>query len=355
MAGISRLKHMMFSTMAMTLAVFVILVATISLLFHFSFLVSIAPEISPTYTLVVAFGLASLFMLIQYVSSPRIVAASMRLIYPKPGKFPQLVTTVKELASKSNVPMPRIAIVPLQDPNACVFGNSTSRMTLVLHEGLLKQLTEDELRGVIGHELGHIRNKDSIVMTVLSTIPLIAYMIAKSALGFGVIERRGYRRGGAAVMPLVGVVALVFYSVAQLLVLRLSRLREHFSDAHSAYVTGSPKSLESALIKIVYGLSYHPGEPHGARALLISDPAQVKREMALIAEKREDYDLDRDGVLDEYELKLAMEKEAKSLWVRVNTLFSTHPPTYKRILHLREIGEEMRAGTYTTTDIYKNI
>ena len=351
MAGIARLKTTMFLTILITLVVFVIFIGAVSLLYS----VATQMNLSPLSTLIGAFGIALLFMLIQFVISPYIVSASTGLKYIEPGTFPWLEKTVGELATKSNVPMPRLAIVPNQTPNAFVFGNSTSKMTLAVHEGLLKQLNEDEVKGVIAHEIGHIRHKDSIVMTFLSAIPLIAYVISRAAFGFGYVGRRDDRRGGAGYLILAGVIALVVYFVAQLLVMKLSRLREHFSDAYSAYVTESPRSLESALTKIAYGLSLSPEEPHGARALFISDPALAKQEINAIVEKQDQYDLNRDGVLDERELQSAMEKEAKSTWTSVNAAFSTHPPTYKRILLLRQIEEEMRTGTYTSSEIYKHV
>jgi Zn-dependent protease with chaperone function len=120
-------------------------------------------------------------------------------------------------------------------------------------------------------------------------------------------------------------------------------------------VTGSPRSLESALTKITYGLSLSSKPPSGARAFYIGDPGQAKQEIAEIMDKKEEYDLDHDGVLDERELELAMEKEAKSTWVKMNTWFSTHPPTFRRILLLREIEDEMQSGKYTSDRVYARI
>jgi heat shock protein HtpX len=248
--------------------------------------------------------------------------------------------------------MPRLAIVPNPAPNAFVFGNSTSKMTLAVHEGLLRQLNEDEVRGVIAHELGHVKHKDSIVMTVLSAIPLLAYLIARSTLFIGTGGRDRDRNAGY--IALAGIVAMAVYFIAQLLVLRLSRLREHFADVYSGYLTGSPRSLESALTKIAYGLSIRPEAPSGARALFISDPALAKAEVQGILDRRSQYDLDHDGVLDERELELAMEKEAKSAWTGLNEAFSTHPPTYKRILLLRQIETELHEGA-GQGNIYKRI
>jgi Zn-dependent protease with chaperone function len=135
----------------------------------------------------------------------------------------------------------------------------------------------------------------------------------------------------------------------------LSRLREHYADAYSAYLTGSPRELESALTKITYGLSLSPKPPSGARTFYIGDPAMAKMEFQDIISKKQEYDLDKDGVLDERELELAMEKEAKNTWVKVNTLFATHPPTFKRILLLREIEKEMDTGKFTSSNIYARI
>jgi Zn-dependent protease with chaperone function len=113
--------------------------------------------------------------------------------------------------------------------------------------------------------------------------------------------------------------------------------------------------LESALTKITYGLSLSPEPPSGARTFYIGDPALAKQEFRSIMRKKSKYDLDKDGVLDERELELAMEKEAKSTWVTINSWFSTHPPTFKRILLLREIEREMTSGRYMDKRIYAHV
>jgi heat shock protein HtpX len=228
-------------------------------------------------------------------------------------------------------------------------------MTLAVNQGLLSQLNEDEIQGVIGHELGHIRHKDSIVMTFLSAIPLIAYVIVRMAFGFQVYGRRNERNNGAAWIIVAGVVALGVYFISQLLVMRLSRLREHFADVFSAYLTGAPRNLESALTRITYGLSLSNQEPHGARALYISDPALAKDEVRQIMQNKNQYDLDHNGILDEHELELAMQQEAKSRWGSINEAFSTHPPTYKRILLLRQIEQEISSRGLESQNIYAKI
>ena len=308
--------------------------------------------------LIYAIVLTVLFILFQYLIGPAIVATSTRLQYLKPGENPWLETIVKGLADKSGIPTPRLATVPDPTPNAFVFGRTASGATLALHEGLLRNLNEDEVKGVIAHELGHIRHKDYIVMTVLSALPLLAYIIARgtwTAAQFSSGSRRKNEGDMRATLVVIGVLSYVVYIVSLLCVMRLSRLREHYADAYSAYLTGSPRSLESALTKITYGLSLSPKPPSGARAFYIGDPAMAKQEMADIIGKKQEYDLDHDGVLDEHELELAMEQEAKNTWSRVNSLGSTHPPTFKRILMLREVEKEMQDGKYTSDRVYAHV
>jgi heat shock protein HtpX len=310
--------------------------------------------------LILALGGTLLFILFEYAIGPVIVSLTTKLQYVKPGENPWLENTVKELAAKSGIPMPKLAIVPNNTPNAFTFGRTSSSAVLAVHEGLLRSLNEDEIRGVIAHELGHIKHKDYIVMTILSALPLIAYWIAQISLTAGWLSggssRRGKDQGNAGlVLIVIGVASFVVYIVSFLAVMRLSRLREHFADAYSAYLTGKPRSLESALAKITYGLSLAPKATGEARSFYIEDPSQAKQEVAEIMDKKDEYDLDHDGVLDERELELAMEKESKSTWAQMNSLFATHPPTFRRILLLKEIEQEMDTGKYSSDKMYTHV
>ena len=356
MASLSQLKGTMITTILITLIIFVAFIAVVSYFFSYATDLSL----SPAATLIGAFGLALFFMLIQFLISPYIVRATTRLRYLKPGENAWLEGVVGKLANAAGVKLPRLAIVPDPTPNAFVFGNSANNMTLAVNEGLLRQLNEDEVQGVIGHELGHIRHKDSIVMTFLSAIPLIAYVIVQMAFRVGIYTgggrgRKDDRGSATALILAAGIIALIVYFVSQLLVMRLSRLREHFADAFSAYLTGSPRSLESALTRITYGLSLSPQESHGARALYISDPALAKQEVQEIVENKNKYDLDHNGILDEHELELAMQQEARSKWSAVNEMFATHPPTYKRLLLLKQIDQEISSRGLQTSNIYGRI
>jgi heat shock protein HtpX len=323
------------------------------------YIISILWQLPPLEMYMIAIIGSGFFIFIEYLIGPSIVSAATNLRYLDRGENPWLEETVTKLANKSGLPTPKLAVVSDETPNAFIFGRTARSATLAIHEGLLQQLTENEVEGVIGHELGHLNHKDYLVMTALAAVPLIAYMIARvsfDTMRHGRIRARG--KGGALVWVTIIVAAAVSYIaylIAQLCVMRLSRLREHYADAYSAYLTGQPRELESALTKITYGLSLSPKPPSGVRTFYIGDPALAKEEFQDILWKKDEYDLDKNGVLDERELELAMEKEAKNTWVKVNTLFATHPPTYKRILLLREIEKEMESGKFASDRIYVHI
>ncbi len=300
-----------------------------------------------------------IFILIQYLIGPVIVRASTNLRYLRSGEHPWLESTVASLAQKSGIQTPKLAVVPDNTPNAFVFGRTTSDATLAVHEGLLAQLNQDEIRAVLGHELGHIRHKDFLIMTALSSLPLLAFLIFRGTFQAAWISGRASKKkeggGLAAAMFAIAAVSYIVYIVSLLCVMRLSRLREHYADAYSAYVTESPRQLSSALTKITYGLSLSPKPPHGARTFYIGDPALAKQEVQGLLRRKQEYDLDKDGVLDERELELAMEKEAKSKWASINRWFHTHPPTFQRILLLNEIEKEMSSGRYTAERVYTHV
>ena len=348
MAGLTALKRTMGFTIFLVFAIFLGLILAVSFLF-----------VDPTTGLVLAVVGSVVLILFQYAIGPVIVRATSRLHYLAPGENRWLESKVAQLAAQSNIPVPRIAVSPNPTPNAFVFGRTSKGATLAVHQGLLQRLNEDEIEGVLGHELGHVKHKDFIVVTMISAIPLVAFLIARAVLWGGVAT--GYGGGGSnknnsgAVLIAIAAVSYVVYILTTLLALRLTRLRESYADAYSAYLTQKPRELESALTKIAYGLSLAPGAPQGARAFFIEDPAQAKQDVAQLIDQKSKYDLDHDGVLSERELEAAMEAEAKSNWRKAAELFMTHPPTYKRILMLREIEQDMNSGNFGQTEIYNRV
>src|SRR5438128_9716400 len=347
MAGLGALKRTMGFTIILVFAIFLGLLTLVSVFF-----------IDPTTGLVLGFVGAFFIFLLQYLIGPVIVRATSRLHYLSPGENRWLETKVSQMASTSGIPMPRLAISPDPTPNAFVFVRTQKSATLAVHQGLLQRMNDDEIEGVIAHELGHVKHRDFIVVTMISAIPLVAYLIARSVLWGGLVtgySGRSNKNNNAGVLIIVAIVAYAVYILTTLLALRLTRLRESYADAYSAFLTQQPRELESALTKIAYGLSLAPGEPHGARAFFIEDPAQAKQDVAGIMDQKSKYDLDKDGVLSERELEAAMEAESKSNWRKAAQLFMTHPPTYKRILMLREIEQDMNSGNFQQNNAYDRV
>jgi len=295
-------------------------------------------------------GLALFFIFLQWLISPVIVRWAIRGRRPITAQSnPWLYQAVAQLAGQAGVPPPTIWESGDAAPNAFVFGRTVGSSELVVTRGLLERLNQDEIRAVLAHEIGHLRHRDVIIMTFVSAVPLLAYIVAR--FGFEVMRSGARSRGkdaGQAILLLIlsAVVSYAVYLVTQLLVLHLSRTREYYADAYSGAATRDPHLLASALTKITYGLSLarEDSEPSGLRAFMIGDPVKAAEDYDELREKMNQYDLDRDGQIDAYELQRAIEMERKSHWRRANELFGTHPPTYQRILMLEEMEEEIKKG-----------
>lgn len=299
---------------------------------------------------VLVVGLAILFIYIQWAISPAIVRWAIRQRRAVTEETnPWLYRTVVDLAHQAGVPPPKIWESGESTPNAFVFGRTVGSSELVVTQGLLGQLNQDEIRAVLAHEIGHLRHRDVVIMTLVSAVPLLAYIVARA--GFEVMRggvRAKGKEGGQAILILIvsAIVSYLIYLVTQLLVRHLSRTREYYADAYSGAATRDPHLLASALTKISYGLSLarRDAEPTGLRAFMIGDPVRASADYNELRQKMTTYDIDRDGQIDAYELQKAIEAERRTSWRRANELFGTHPPTYKRILMLEEMEEELKKG-----------
>src|SRR5437763_15039060 len=190
MAGLGALKR------TMSFTIILVFIICLGLIFVVSFFF-----LDPFHELILAIVCSVFMILFQYAVGPVIVRATSRLHYLAPGENRWLETKVSQLASQSNIPMPRIAISPDPTPNAFVFGRTQKSATLAVHQGLLQRLDEDEIEGVIAHELGHVKHRDFIVVTMISAIPLVAYLIARSVLWGGYVSGysgRGSNRNNSA-------------------------------------------------------------------------------------------------------------------------------------------------------------
>jgi heat shock protein HtpX len=349
MPTLSSLKASMVVTMIvvpLVLVIFLVIVDTILFFFGITFC---------NFYMLLLFALA--FILLQLFIGPWLVKRSAKIdeaAIERGANNRFLQDTVRELTAKAEVPMPTVVVIPDPEPNAFVFGVWKDEMWLVVHEGLLTSLNKDEIEGVLAHEVGHIKHKDCLVMTIISAIPLMMYIIARA--GFEVLKGRVRVRGKAAlallIFLLIAAISYLIYLIAQAFVLHLSRSREYFADDYSAELTGAPWKLSSGLVKIMTGLSLESdhAHPNGLRAFYVGDPVKAPRDAVRYRERVDEYDLDGNGVIDEQELETAMQKESTNPWRKANDLFSTHPSIYKRILVLRKIELEMDTTVVSVID-----
>jgi heat shock protein HtpX len=345
MASLATLKINSYFFIGMMFLVFGVFIAAVGLLLQV-----------PVGFLAVIFLFIVIF---QILISSTVVKWTTRTRYIKKGEVPYLEEMVERVAKKADIPPPKIGIVDDPTPNAFVFGLTQGGSSLSVHRGLLEQLTDEEIEAVIGHEIGHIKNRDCMYMTILSVMPLIAYY----GMHLFLVARFGGRSkdNAQAMLILLAIAAIsaVVYFLTSLLIKRLSRIREYFADAYSAHITEDPHALASALTKITYGLSLAPQEvkaKNAARQFYIGNVQHAHKEMDRIMRNKSKYDLDGDGVIDENELELAMTEEAKrSGWDSFSGLFATHPPTFKRILALKEMEKEMTEGRMSIKETYDRV
>lgn len=281
--------------------------------------------------------IALFFMLIQYWIGPKIVEWSMRVKYVDKNDYPELHRMIEGLARDAGLPKPRVGISKTHLPNAFAFGRSRRDGRVCVTEGILNLLKKDELRAVLGHEMTHIKNRDVLTITLLSVIPMLMYRLAWHFLFFGSIGRR--RGEGAAYTALIGLAALVFYFITNLLVLYASRIREYFADKGSIDLGNQPSALASALYKLVYGSAKTSKQSikdvEGLKAFFVNDPSRAEKEIRELSQ----IDLDRNGTIDSDELQYIYSKEIKvSFSDRLLEALSTHPNMLMRIKKLSEYG-----------------
>jgi heat shock protein HtpX len=282
-------------------------------------------------------GMALFFMFIQYLIGPKIVEWSMRVKYVDEVSYPELHQMVAELARSAGIPKPKIGISPTNLPNAFAFGRSRRDGRVCVTQGILNLLDRKELKAVLGHEISHIVNRDVLTITLLSVIPMLMYRIAWHFLFFGG-GMGGRRRGeGAAYTALIGIAAMLFYFITNLLVLYASRIREYFADKGSVTLGNQPSALASALYKLVYGSARTSKQAikdvEGLKAFFVNDPSRAMNELRELAQ----LDTDRSGTIDRTELQSLYSKKIEvSFSDRLLEVLSTHPNMLKRIKKLSE-------------------
>lgn len=234
---------------------------------------------------------------VAWFFSDKIALASMRAVEvhaDTPGPGGRLYAMVDQLRQRANLPMPRVYICPQDAPNAFATGRSPSKAAVAVTEGALRVLSEDELRGVMAHELAHVKNRDTLISCIAATLAGVLAFIAQ----WGMLI--GGRREGAN--PLVMIVVFIVAALgAALIKAMISRSREFIADHDGAVIAGSPNGLIGALQKLeAYSQRIPMQNPNPAQNnLFIVEPLTGRS---------------------------------------ITNLFATHPPVEKRVAALRQVG-----------------
>ncbi|MBK9081506.1 MAG: zinc metalloprotease HtpX [Rhizobiales bacterium] len=168
---------------------------------------------------------------------------------------PELVGMVRELAQRAGIPAPRVYIVESDQPNAFATGRNPENGAVAVNTGLMRMLTRGELAGVVAHEIAHIKNRDTLIMTVAATVAGAVSSIAQFGMFFG-----GSRREGG--LGPIGSIALAILAplAAMIIQMAVSRAREYVADNEGGRIVGDPMLLASALAKIAHGAAAIPNE-----------------------------------------------------------------------------------------------
>lgn len=253
------------------------------------------------FALVIALGINGF----TYFMSAKLALRSMRAYPVSQAEQPRLYAIVAELANHYKMPMPALYLSPTQQPNAFATGRNPRHAAVCCTEGIMRMMEDRELRGVLGHELSHVANRDILISSVagaLASVVLFLAQIARFGAIFGGFGGRGGRGGNR---DLIGELALMLLGpvAAMLIQLAISRAREYQADASGARVTGDPLALASALRKLETGIQRQPLPQTASLAptssLMIANPFRG---------------------------------------AGVGRMFSTHPPIADRIARLEEMA-----------------
>jgi heat shock protein HtpX len=193
---------------------------------------------------IMAFVIAAAMNFFSYFYSDKI---ALRMYGAQPAtreQLPRVYAVVERLTGRAGIPMPKIYVIPTESPNAFATGRNPNHASVAVTHGILALLTDDELEGVLAHELGHVRNRDILTSSIAATLAGAITILARMAFWFGGGRRRN---GGLISMLLMLILAPLAATLIQLWV---SRTREYEADASGAHLTGNPYALASALEKI---------------------------------------------------------------------------------------------------------
>ena len=200
--------------------------------------------------MILALAVAAVMNFISYFYSDKIALAMYRARPVTREELPRAYAIVERLTQKVGIPMPKIYVIPTESPNAFATGRNPNHASVAVTQGILNLLNDDELEGVLAHELGHVRNRDILISSIAATVAgAITYLaeIGRWGMIFGGYDRDDNNRGGgfaALFMLILAPIAAVMIQLA------VSRSREYQADETGAHFTGNPYALASALAKL---------------------------------------------------------------------------------------------------------
>ncbi|MHA1377588.1 MAG: M48 family metalloprotease [Candidatus Helarchaeota archaeon] len=303
-------------------------------------------------SLAIAGGWAGFQLLLLYFIGPASIGRTygQKLQWIDRDYDPRLWDMIYMRMEQAGVKLVKIGILKTDEINAFVYGYGKKNARLVITEGLLKHLDFDEIEGVVGHELGHVRHKDMTITLMLIAIP----MLIQSLYYFTYFSGGGTRRRDSNMWLFIIFMMVLFYAtyLASILLMRyISRIREYYADAHSVELLKTPKPIVQALAKLTYRNSITEDsiiKTHtNTHALMIISPmasaTQAKDADIAIKEAKKKINLDKYGDIggadiDEDKLEEQMAKELKEK----GQIMRTHPLTANRIMGALKFAEELK-------------
>ena len=286
-------------------------------------------------------------IIIQFLIAPWLTDLSMRFFYKADfnAEIPEyLKKFVEEQCNKHGVKYPKIGVIDDGGPNAFTYGRTKKDARIIVTRGIFELLNEEEVKAVVGHEMGHIVHMDMLVMTVVQIVPLILYYV------FEICTRSSDSNDDNNNKAIVGYVAYILYLISQYIILWLSRTREYYADEFSVEETGNPAALAEALVKIGFGLSKRDNSTNKANvsknnALGIFN-SNAGKELAVTS-------MDANGNIDKNKIKSAMKWEMWNPWAKWFEFNSTHPLISKRLTAISKLSAKFNQEPYIVFDLQK--
>ena len=235
--------------------------------------------------MIIALVFAGAMNFFSYWFSDKMVLRMYKAEEVSPSQAPELYGMVEELAERAGLPMPKVYIIPQDSPNAFATGRNPENAVVAVTRGLLNLMNREEIKGVLAHELGHVKNRDILIGTIAATMAGAVMMLANMAKWGAIFGGfRGNDEEGGGGMIGVIVTAIIAPIAAMLIQMAISRSREYLADATAAQITGNPEGLAGALEKLGAYSGRIPMQAEAATAhMFITNPLSGRSMMSLFS------------------------------------------------------------------------